>query len=112
MSTESQKSHLPPSSGMRNQKKWIRPGKDYSQVGYRIGRGSEEWQALYRKRVAAERCNSRLKETRRLAKHQFRGFERISIHATLAVLTMMAVTLSKAKIGQPEEVRLCVRRIG
>jgi len=91
---------------------WIKPAKDYRQFGYRIARGSEEWQALYHKRVAVERCNSRLKETRRLAKHQFRGFERISVHSTLAVLTMMAVALSKARNGQFEEVRVCARRIG
>ena len=90
---------------------WIKPVKDYRQFGYRITRGSDEWQALYRKRVAAERCNSRLKETRKLAKHQFRGFERISVHATLAVLAMMAVALSKAERGQLEEVRVCARRI-
>jgi len=91
---------------------WIRPVRDYRQFGYGIPRGSEEWQALYHKRVAVERCNSRLKETRRLAKHQFRGFERISVHATLAVLAMMAVALSKAKLGRLEEVRVCARRIG
>jgi transposase len=91
---------------------WIKLARDYRQFGYCIKRGSEEFQALYRKRVAAERCNSRLKETRRLAKHQFRGFERISVHATLAVLAMMAVALSKAKHGLFEEVRVCARRIG
>jgi IS5 family transposase len=89
---------------------WIKPAKDYRQFGYRITRGSDEWQALYHKRVAVERCNSRLKETRRLAKHQFRGFERISIHATLAVLAMMAVALAKAKKEQFGEVRVCTRR--
>ena len=91
---------------------WIKPVKDYRQFGYNITRGSEEWQALYHKRVAVERCNSRLKETRRLAKHQFRGFERIGVHSTLAVLTMMAVALAKAKWGLFEEVRVCARRIG
>ena len=90
---------------------WIRPVKDYRRFGYHIDRGSEEWQALYHKRVAAERCNSRLKETRRLSKHQFRGFERISVHATLAVLSMMAVALSKAKAGQFEKVRVCARKV-
>jgi len=90
---------------------WIRPVKDYRQFGYHITRGSEEWQALYRKRVAVERCNSRLKETRRLAKHQFRGFKRISVHATLGVLAMMAVALSKAKHGKLEEVRVCARKM-
>ena len=91
---------------------WIKPVKDFRQFGYHIKRGSEEWQALYHKRVAVERCNSRLKETRRLAKHQFRGFERISVHATLAVLAMMAVALAKAKWGLFEEVRVCARKIG
>lgn len=46
-----------------------------------------------------------------MAKHQFRGFERISVHATLAVLAMMAVALSKAKQEQLEEVRVCARKI-
>lgn len=101
----------PLASGCTIKMTWIKPAKDYRQFGYCIARGSEEWQTLYHKRVAAERCNSRLKETRRLARHQFRGFERISIHATLAVLAMMAVALSKAKNGQFEEVRVCARRI-
>ena len=61
--------------------------------------------------VVAGRCNSRLKETRGLAKHQFRGFERINVHATLAVLAMRAVALSKAKEGQFEEVQVCARVI-
>jgi hypothetical protein len=91
--------------------RWIRPVKDYRQFGYRIARGSAEWHALYRKRVAAERCNSRLKETRRLTKHQFRRFERISVHATLSVLAMMAIALTKAKRGLFEEVRTCTRKI-
>ena len=90
---------------------WIRPVRDYRQFGYRIARGSEEWQAFSHKRVACEHVNSRLKETRRLEKHQFRGFERINVHASLAVLAMMAVALSKAKLGQLEEVRVCARKI-
>jgi hypothetical protein len=45
-----------------------------------------------------------VKETRRLAKHHFRRFERISVHATLAVPNLMAVALSKARLGQLHEV--------
>ena len=101
----------PSAEGCTIKTAWIRPGKDYRHFGYRIARGSEEWQALYRKRLAAERCNSRLKETRRLTRHQFRGFERISVHATLAILAMMAVALSKAKHKQLGEVRVCTRKI-
>jgi len=101
----------PSTDGCTIKMAWIRPVKDYRRFGYHINRGSEEWQALYHKRVAVERCNSRLKEMRRLSKHQFRGFERISVHATLAVLAMMAVALCKAKHGQFEEVRVCARKV-
>jgi len=53
-----------------------------------------------------------LKETRRLTKYQFRGFVCISVHATLAVLAMMAIALSKAKQGQLEDIIVYARRIG
>jgi hypothetical protein len=48
---------------------YIRAVKDYRRFGHRFARGSAEWKALYRKRIGAEHCNSRLKETRRLEKH-------------------------------------------
>jgi len=90
---------------------WVRPIHDYRRFGYRVKRGTEEWKELYHQRVGVERCISRLKETRRLEDHCFRGFERINIHSTLSVLVMQAVALAKAKVGQIEQVRLCGRQI-
>jgi IS5 family transposase len=91
---------------------WVRPVHDYRRFGHRIKRGSEEWSELYRKRSSIERTNSRLKETRRLEGHCFRGFDRINIHMTLSVLVMQAVALVKAKAGQMDEIRVCVRQVG
>lgn len=91
---------------------WVRPVHDYRRFGYQIKRGTEQWKELYHKRVSIERVNSRLKETRRLEAHCFRSFDRINIHTTLSVLVMQAVALAKAKAGQMDEIRVCVRQIG
>ena len=91
---------------------WVRPIHDYRRFGYRIRRGTEEFDELYRKRGAIERVNSRLKQTRRLESHCFRGFDRINIHTTLSVLIMQAMALAKAKSGQMDELRTCVRQVG
>jgi len=91
---------------------WIRPIHDYRRFGYRIKRDTEQWTRLYRKRSSIERTYSRLKQTRRLEGHCFRGFESINIHATLSVLVMQSVALTKVKAGQMDQVRMCVRQIG
>ena len=91
---------------------WVRPVRDYRRFGYRIKRGTEEWTESYRKRGAIERVNSRLKQTRRLESHCFRGFEAMNIHTTLSVLVMQAVALARAKGGQADKVRVCVRQVG
>ena len=91
---------------------WVRPVHDYRRFGYRIKRGTQEYEELYRKRGAIERTNSRLKLTRRLEDHYFRGFESINIHTTLSLVVMQAVALAKAKAGQMDELRVCVRKVG
>ena len=91
---------------------WVRPVHDYRRFGYRVKRGTEQWVRLYRKRGTIERTYSRLKQTRRLESHCFRGFESINTHATLSVLVMQSVALTKAKKGQLDELRACVRRVG
>jgi len=101
---------LPLKCGLRTV--WVKLVHDYRRFGFRIERGTEEWKELYRKRVAVEHVNSRLKETRRLEAHCFRGYERINMHATLSVLVMQAVALAKAKAGQMDEIRVCVRQVG
>ena len=91
---------------------WIRPVRDYRRFGYRVKRGTKEWAELYRLRGSIERVYSRLKQTRRLEAHCFRGFESINIHVTLSVLVMQSVALAKAKAGQIDEIRVCVRPVG
>lgn len=91
---------------------WIRPVHDYRRFGYRIKRGTEQWGRLYRKRSAIERTYSRLKQTRRLEGHCFRGFDSVNIHSTLSVLVMQAVALAKAKVGEMDDIRACVRQVG
>jgi len=91
---------------------WVRPVHDYRRFGYIIKRGTEEWEDFYGKRGSIERVNSRLKQTRRLEGHCFRGFEAMNLHTTLSVLVMQAVALARAKGGQMDRVRVCVRQVG
>jgi IS5 family transposase len=91
---------------------WVRPVHDYRRFGHRIKRGTEEWKETYRKRVAAERVFSGLKDFRRLEAHCFRYFDRINTHTTLSVLTMQAMALAEAKAGRIERVRVRARQVG
>jgi hypothetical protein len=91
---------------------WVRPVHDYRRFGYRIKRGTEEFETIYRKRVAVERVNSRLKDKRRLDSHCFRGLDKINLHCTLSVLAMNAMALVKVKTGPAQELRVTARRIG
>lgn len=91
---------------------WVRPVHDYRRFGYKVKRGTQEWGKQYRKRGAIERAYSRLKLTRRLEGHCFRGFDSVNIHATLSVLVMQSVALMKARKGLNNELRVCVRPVG
>ena len=90
---------------------WVRPVHDYRRFGYRIKRGTKGWSELYRQRGSIERVYSRLKQTRRLEDHCFRGFDSINIHATLSVLVLQSVALMKAREGLNDELRVCVRKV-
>ena len=90
---------------------WVKPVHDYRRFGYRIKRGTEEFKTIYRKRVAVERVNSRLKDKRRLEAHCFRGLEKINLHCTLAVLTMNAMALAKVRAEKTNEMRYTARSI-
>jgi hypothetical protein len=45
-------------------------------------------------------------------KKKFGGFDRVNTHTTLSILVMQAVALAKAKAGQMDEIRVCVRQVG
>jgi hypothetical protein len=91
---------------------WLNPEQDYRRFGYMVKRGTDEWTKIYHKRSASERVFSRLKQTRRLEEHCFRGFDRLNTHTTLSILTMQALALAKAKAGRVDDIRGCVRQVG
>jgi hypothetical protein len=90
---------------------WVKPVHDYRRFGYRIKRGTEEFAAIYRKRVAVERVNSRLKDKRRLDSHCIRGLEKVNLHCTLSVLAMNAMALAKVQTGNLDNIRSSSRRL-
>lgn len=55
-----------------------------------IARDSDAWNELYDKRVSVERLFSRMKEFRRLGSVHHRGISKITLHAYLSTLTIVA----------------------
>ena len=70
---------------------------------------SGEWKLLYRRRMCVERTFSRLKETRRLRDHRYRGLAKVELHCLLAVITLQAKALVQAREGGP--IRAAVRKV-
>ncbi len=90
---------------------WVRPVHDYRRFGYRVAKHTEEWINLYNRRTAIERVNSRLKYERRLDCHCFRGLNKIRLHCSLAILSLLAGALAKAQKQRFNELRVCARKI-
>lgn len=90
---------------------WVRPVHDYRRFGYRVAKHTEEWTNLYSHRTAIERINSRLKYQRRLDSHCFRGLDKMQLHCSLAVLSLLGGALAKARQYGPDKVRVCVRTL-
>lgn len=88
---------------------WVRPVHDYRRFGHHIAKHTEEWTNLYSRRTAIERVNSRLKYHRRLDYHCFRGLEKIRLHCSLAILSLLGGALAKAQTYGADQVRVCVR---
>jgi transposase len=60
---------------------------------------------IYRKRAAAERMNSRLKEQLSLDRHRVRGLRRITIHALLCIIAMLLTALTALRLNRVERAR-------
>jgi IS5 family transposase len=90
---------------------WIRPFWEYRKL-CSIPRDSEEWNALYSKRTAVERVNSKLKEHRRLNSHCHRGLLKVRLHCLMSVLSLATTALAEADANQMNRVRACTRRVG
>jgi hypothetical protein len=89
---------------------WIRPFWEYRKL-CTIPRDSEEWNAIYSKRTAVERVNSKLKEHRRLNSHCHRGFLKVRFHCLMSVLSLAITALAEVNANNIERVRACTRKI-
>jgi IS5 family transposase len=89
---------------------WIRPLWEYRKL-CSIPRDSEEWNAVYSKRTAVERVNSKLKEHRRLNSHCHRGLLKVRIHCLMSVLSLVITALAAVNANRVDEVRACTRKI-
>jgi hypothetical protein len=64
---------------------------------------------IYNRRTAVERVFSRLKQTRRLRDHRYRGLDKVGTHCFLAVLTFQAKVLAQANVYGL--LRQCLRKV-
>ena len=65
-----------------------------------------EWKAIYARRTAVERVNSRLKEHRRLNSVRVRGRWKVTLHAVLSVLALQASAVANQSRALVRKVRL------
>jgi hypothetical protein len=89
---------------------WIRPFWEYRKL-CSIPRDSQEWNAIYSKRTAVERVNSKLKEHRRLNSHCHRGLAKVRLHCLMSVLSLAITALAEANANHIDRVRACTRKI-
>ena len=76
-----------------------------------VRRASPEWKALYLLRQSVERVFKSLKQSRSLGTHGFRGLKKVSLHATLSLLTLQATALHRLRAGQAKHVRWQVTQV-
>lgn len=97
-----------PMRAMRAGAKKRRPGTKHRTEGP-IPRDSDRWRALYGQRTSVERLFGRLKETRRLERHCYRGIEKVELHCLLSVLTLQAKAV--VQLEADESLRQCLRKV-
>ena len=74
-----------------------------------IWRESQRFLRLYRKRTAAERVNSRLKEHLLLDDLTIRGLPKVTMHVAMGLVVMLAGAWAMAQAGHEERMRKTVR---
>ena len=62
-----------------------------------LPRFTDAWKRLYRQRMSIERIYRSLKHSRGVEGHCVRGMRKITLHATLTVLTYQATALARLK---------------
>ena len=89
---------------------WEDPMANLRVVGV-LSRLSPEWKKLYRLRMGIERTFRSLKHSRGLEQHCARGIKKISLQATLSVLTYQATMVARLKVGDVSGMRRMTVRI-
>jgi len=74
-----------------------------------VARSSYAWKALYKKRTAAERVNSRLDVSFGFENHFIRGRKKMKLRCGLALIVMLAMALGRVREKQKEHLRSLVR---
>ena len=77
----------------------------------RIRRDGPKWKRVYLKRQAVERTFKSLKESRRLNRHCVRGLKKVTLHASMSVLSYQATALAWMGLGQEDRVRWMVPKV-
>ena len=83
---------------------WEDPKNNLRVIGV-LPRSSRGWKRLYRLRMSIERIFRSLKHSRGLEGHMVRGMKKITLHATLSVLTCQATVLARLRAGDVEKMR-------
>ena len=81
-----------------------RPDTNLRVIGI-ISRASPEWAQLYAMRVGIERTFGSLKHSRALEGHRVRTMPKITLHATMSLLTYQATAKAHLKYRDMEHLR-------
>jgi hypothetical protein len=76
-----------------------------------VARSSYKWAAIYKKRTAVERVNSRLDESFGFEKHFIRGIRKMKLRCGLALIVMLGMAHGRARQKQYERIRSLVTSV-
>ena len=111
--------HLRAAAGQRRKKAdlrcgmelWVNPMDDLRELGF-ILRGSDQWVAMYSKRMTIEHTFRSLKHSRNLEAHPYWNMEKVTLHAMLSILTCQATMLARCRTGDFGNLRQTMMKVG
>jgi len=74
-----------------------------------LARSSYKWKRIYKKRTAVERVNARLDEVFGFEKHFIRGFKKMQLRCTLALVVMLAMAVGRLREKRGMNLRTLVK---
>jgi hypothetical protein len=85
------------------------PLKEDRRVFTPVARSSAKWKGLYDKRTSVERVNSRIDRVYGFEEHFIRGFKKMELQCSLALVIMLAMALGRIKTKQKDKLRSLVQ---